>query len=573
MVSGNAARQTANKLKRPEKSKMKPLKKAKHYRGPQGPVVLAILDGVGIGTCKEGDIVSRANTPMLDWLSQNTLGVKLKAHGTAVGMPSDADMGNSEIGHNAIGCGRVFAQGARLVNESIADRTLFKGSVWQELIENVIDHNSRLHFIGLLSDGNVHSHINHLEAMLAEAKKEGVEKASVHILLDGRDVPPTSALEYVDRLENFLAGLKKDRDIDFAIASGGGRMKTTMDRYQANWGMVELGWKTHVLGEGRQFGSAREAIETLRQENPGIIDQDLPPFVIARDNTPRGPIVENDSVIFFNFRGDRAIEISMAFEEDEFEKFNRGPKLNVKYAGMMQYDGDALIPKKYLVDPPGIDRTVGEYLVKAGVRQLAISETQKFGHVTYFFNGNRSGKFDDALEDYIEVPSDNVPFEQRPWMKAAEITDKVVDAILGGTYGFIRLNYANGDMVGHTGNIQAVEIAVEAVDLCIDRLVKAVKKANGILVVSADHGNADDMFECNSETGETIYDEKTGQPKMRTAHSLNPVFAYVYEPTGSVKMKLSNHRDLGISSLAATCLTLLGFEPPEDYTPSIVTIN
>ena len=552
---------------------MKPLKKAKHYRGPQGPVVLAILDGVGIGTCKEGDIVSRANTPTLDWLAQNTLSVKLKAHGTAVGMPSDADMGNSEIGHNAIGCGRVFAQGARLVNEAIADRTLFKGSAWQELIANVIDHNSRLHFIGLLSDGNVHSHINHLEALLAEAKKEGVEKASVHILLDGRDVPPTSALEFVDRLENFLAGLKKDRDIDFAIASGGGRMKITMDRYQANWGMVELGWKIHVLGEGRQFGSAREAIETLRQENPGIIDQDLPPFVIARDKSPRGPIVENDSVIFFNFRGDRAIEISMAFEKDEFDKFNRGPKLSVKYAGMMQYDGDALIPKKYLVDPPGIDRTVGEYLVKAGVRQLAISETQKFGHVTYFFNGNRSGKFDDALEDYIEVPSDNVPFEQRPWMKAAEITDKVVDAILGGTYGFIRLNYANGDMVGHTGNIQAVEIAVEAVDLCIDRLVKAVRKANGILVVSADHGNADDMYECNYKTGEIIYDEKTGKPRPRTAHSLNPVFAYVYEPSGSIRMTLTDLKDPGISSLAATCLTLLGFEPPEDYTPSIVDIN
>jgi 2,3-bisphosphoglycerate-independent phosphoglycerate mutase len=552
---------------------MKPLKKAKHYKGPQGPVVLAILDGVGIGSCKEGDIVSRANTPTLDWLKQNTLSATLKAHGKAVGMPSDADMGNSEIGHNAIGCGRVFAQGARLVNESIEDRTLFKGSVWRELIENVISHNSRLHFIGLLSDGNVHSHINHLEALLAEAKKEGVKNASVHILLDGRDVPPTSALEYVDRLENFLAELKKDRDIDFAIASGGGRMKITMDRYQANWGMVEQGWKTHVLGEGRKFESAREAIETLRQENPGVIDQDLPPFVIARGNIPRGPIAENDSVIFFNFRGDRAIEISMAFEEDEFDKFNRGSKLNVKYAGMMQYDGDALIPEKYLVNPPGIDRTVGEYLVKAGVRQLAISETQKFGHVTYFFNGNRSGKFDSALEDYIEVTSDIVPFEQRPWMKAAEITDKVVDAILGGTYGFIRLNYANGDMVGHTGNTQAVEIAVEAVDLCIERLVKAVKKANGILVVSADHGNADDMFECNSKTGETIYDEKTGQPKPRTAHSLNPVFAYVYEPTGSIKMKLSNHKDLGISSLAATCLTLLGFEPPEDYTPSIVEIE
>ena len=552
---------------------MEPLKKANNFKGPQGPVVLTILDGVGIGTCAEGDVVSRANTPTLDWLAQNALTAKLKAHGTAVGMPSDADMGNSEIGHNAIGCGRVFDQGAKLVNESIESRTLFEGKIWKELIENAVGHNSKLHFIGLFSDGNVHSHINHLEALLAEAKSEGVKKAYVHILLDGRDVPPTSALEYVDRLETFLSDLKKDNDIDFAVASGGGRMKITMDRYQANWGMVELGWKTHVLGEGRKFGSAREAIETLRQENPGVIDQDLPPFVIARNNAPLGPIEENDSVIFFNFRGDRAIEISNAFEEDEFDKFPRGPKLNVKYAGMMQYDGDALIPKKYLVNPAGIDRTVGEYLVKAGVKQLAISETQKFGHVTYFFNGNRSGKFDDSLEDYIEIPSDNVPYEERPWMKAAEITDNVVEAINGGKYDFIRLNYANGDMVGHTGIPQAVEIAVETVDLCLARLVKAVKKADGILVVSADHGNSDDMYECNYKTGEVIYDEKTGQPKPRTAHSLNPVFAYVYEPTGKIKIKLSAPKDLGISSLAATCLTLLGFEPPEDYTPSIVEIN
>ncbi len=552
---------------------MEPLKKAKNFKGPEGPVVLAILDGVGIGTCKEGDVVSRANTPTLDGLAQNALSAKLKAHGTAVGMPSDADMGNSEIGHNAIGCGRIFDQGAKLVKESIENRTLFDGDVWNELIENVISHNSRLHFIGLFSDGNVHSHINHLEALLTEAKNQGVKKACVHILLDGRDVPPTSALEYVDRLENFLTGLNKDHDIDFAIASGGGRMKITMDRYQANWGMVELGWETHVLGEGRKFGSAREAIETLRRENPETIDQDLPPFVIGRNNAALGPIQENDSVIFYNFRGDRAIEISMAFEENEFDKFPRGPKLNVKYAGMMQYDGDALIPKKYLVNPTGIDRTVGEYLVKSGVRQLAISETQKFGHVTYFFNGNRSAKFDEALEDYIEIPSDIVPFEERPWMKAAEITDKVVEAILGGKYDFIRLNYANGDMVGHTGIPQAVEIAVETVDLCIGRLVRAVKKANAILIVSADHGNADDMYECNYKTGEIIYDEKTGKPKPRTAHSLNPVFAYVYEPTGSIKIKLSDHDDLGISSLAATCLKLLGFVPPEDYTPSIVEIS
>jgi len=508
----------------------------------------------------------------LDWLSSHSLNTSLKAHGKAVGMPSDDDMGNSEIGHNAIGCGRVFAQGASLVNNAIAEGTLFNGAVWKELIDNVKTHSSRLHFIGLFSDGNVHSHIDHLEAMLAEAKKEGVKKACVHILLDGRDVPPTSALEYVNRLENFLAALKENSDIDYAIASGGGRMKITMDRYQANWKMVELGWKIHVLGEGRKFESANEAIGILRQENPKVIDQDLPPFVISRSGSPLGPITEKDSVIFFNFRGDRAIEMSMAFEDEDFDKFPRGPRLNVKYAGMMQYDGDALIPKKYLVNPPGINHTMGEYLVKSGINQLAISETQKFGHVTYFFNGNRSGKFDESLEDYIEVPSDIIPYEERPWMKAAEITDAVVDAIQNGDYKFIRLNYANGDMVGHTGVPEAVEIAVETVDLCLARLLEAVKKAEGILIVSADHGNSDDMFQRNKKSGEVLFDELTGKPKPKTAHSLNPVPVYIYDPTGTVKMRLSGHKDLGISSIAATCLQLLGFEPPRDYTPSIIDI-
>ena len=552
---------------------MQPLKKSKNFTGPEGPVVLAILDGVGIGKYAEGDIVRKANTPTLDWLAGHSLASRLKAHGTAVGMPSDDDMGNSEIGHNAIGCGRVFEQGASLVNHAIEKRTLFNGTVWKELIANVNSHDSRLHFIGLLSDGNVHSHIDHLEALLAEAKKQGVKQACVHILLDGRDVPPTSALEYVARLEDFLAALHQDSEIDFAIASGGGRMKITMDRYNANWQMIELGWKTHVLGQGRTFESAGEAIGILRQENPKVIDQDLPPFVISRDGKPLGPITDNDSVIFFNFRGDRAIEMSMAFENEDLDRFPRGPRLNVKYAGMMQYDGDALIPRKYLVDPPGIDRTVGEYLVKAGIRQLAISETQKFGHVTYFFNGNRSGKFDESLEDYIEIPSDIIPYEQRPWMKAAEITDKLVEAIEGGDYRFIRLNYPNGDMVGHTGVPAAVEIAVETVDLCLARLLEAVKKTKGIMIVTADHGNSDDMFQRNKKSGEIVLDEQTGIPKPKTAHSLNPVPVYIFDPTGTVKMKLSDHKDLGISSIAATCLKLLGFEPPPDYTPGIIELK
>jgi 2,3-bisphosphoglycerate-independent phosphoglycerate mutase len=552
---------------------MEPLKKSKNFTGPEGPVILAILDGVGIGKYEEGDMVRKANTPTLDWLSRHSLASRLKAHGTAVGMPSDDDMGNSEIGHNAIGCGRVFEQGASLVNHAIEEGAIFNGAVWKELIANVNSHDSRLHFIGLLSDGNVHSHIDHLEALLAEAKKQGVKKARIHILLDGRDVPPTSALEYVSRLEDFLAALNEDSEIDFAIASGGGRMKITMDRYNANWQMVELGWKTHVLGQGRTFESAGEAIGILRQENPKVIDQDLPPFVISRDGKPLGPITDNDSVIFINFRGDRAIEMSMAFENENLDQFPRGPRLNLKYAGMMQYDGDALIPKKYLVDPPGIDRTMGEYLVKAGIKQLAISETQKFGHVTYFFNGNRSGKFDESLEDYIEIPSDIIPYEQRPWMKAAEITDTLVEAIQRGGYRFIRLNYPNGDMVGHTGVPEAVEIAVETVDLCLARLLEAVKKTNGILIVTADHGNSDDMFQRNKKSGEIVLDEQTGIPAPKTAHSLNPVPVYIFDPTGTVTMKLSDHKDLGISSIAATCLKLLGFEPPPDYTPSIIDLN
>jgi 2,3-bisphosphoglycerate-independent phosphoglycerate mutase len=350
-------------------------------------------------------------------------------------------------------------------------------------------------------------------------------------------------------------------------------MQITMDRYEADWDMVARGWETHVLGQGRAFASCREAIETLRSETPGIIDQDLPAFVIGTAEQPRGPIRDGDSVIFFNFRGDRAIEISKAFEQESFDHFDREPRPRVSYAGMMQYDGDALIPNRYLVNPPGINRTMGEFLAKAGVRQMAISETQKFGHVTYFFNGNRTGKFDDALEDYIEIPSDRVPFEERPWMKAAQITDRVVEAIRNETYGFIRLNYANGDMVGHTGVIPAVRIALETVDLCLARIVKAIRQARGILVVTADHGNSDDMYERHKKTGAVVIDPDSGEPKTKTAHSLNPVPVHIYDPGQIHPMRLNPQPDLGISSLASTCLTLLGFEPPEDYTPSIVNLD
>ena len=543
------------------------------YAPPRGPVVLAIMDGVGIGKYAEGDAVRSALKPHLDWLKANALSPQLKAHGRAVGLPSDGDMGNSEVGHNAIGCGRVFDQGAMLVNAAIKSGAMFRDAAWTELVRNCKEHNSTLHFIGLFSDGNVHSHLDHLKAMLVQAKLEGVRRARVHILLDGRDVGETSALDYVDPFEAFLAGLNADGSVDYRIASGGGRMNITMDRYNANLDMVKRGWDTHVHGIGPQFASARQAIEAHRKAQPGVIDQDLPAFVIADNGQPVGQIRDNDSVIYFNFRGDRAIEISRAFEENDFSEFDRNPRPKVLYAGMMQYDGDLKIPKRFLVIPPAIDRTMGEFLARAGVRQLAISETQKFGHVTYFFNGNRSGKFDERLEEYVEILSDIVPFEQRPWMKAAEITDRVAAEIQKNKFSFIRLNYPNGDMVGHTGVFQATQIAVESVDLCIGRLMRAVEAAQGVLVVSADHGNADDMLEHDEKTGKVKVDKVSGKLKVKTAHSLNPVPVFIYDPSQALTLSLTKKEGLGISSLAATCLVLLGFVPPADYDPSIVEIK
>jgi 2,3-bisphosphoglycerate-independent phosphoglycerate mutase len=550
---------------------MEALKKNPSWKGRRGPVVLVIMDGVGYGKYKEGDAVAEAKLSALPALEASCPHTRLKAHGTAVGLPSDEDMGNSEVGHNAIGCGRVFAQGAKLVSSAIESGALFAGATWKKLVANVKAKSSTLHFIGLFSDGNVHSHMDHLKAMLERAKAEGVKKARVHVLWDGRDVGETSALEYLEPFEAFLAGLNAG-GCDYRIASGGGRMWITMDRYGADWSMVERGWKTHVLGEGRRFASAREAVEAYRKEIPGIIDQDLKEFVVADAKGPVGPVLDGDSVIYFNFRGDRALEMTAAFEQDAFDKFDRVRRPAVEYAGMMEYDGDLHVPKQYLVSPPAIDRTMGEFLAKAGVRSLAISETQKYGHVTYFFNGNRTGKFDEKLEDYVEVPSDIVPFEQRPWMKCAEITDKVLEAIESGKYGFIRLNFPNGDMVGHTGVYQAVICSMEAMDLQIGRLRKAVEKAGGIMVLSADHGNSDDMFEHDKKTGAVLRKED-GSPKAKTAHSLNPVPCIVYDPECKGEYEPTLKGGLGISSLAATCMELLGFVPPSDYDPSVLTMK
>ena len=517
------------------------------------PIVLVIMDGVGKGDGGSGDAVVQAKTPTLDALLANCPHTYLKAHGTAVGLPSDEDMGNSEVGHNALGCGQVYSQGAKLVGESIENGKLFASSTWLELVENA-KADKAMHFIGLLSNGNVHSNIAHLIALLKQAKASGVRKAYCHILLDGRDVPATSALEYVGQLEDVLAELNTE-GYDYAIASGGGRMQVTMDRYEANWGMVEKGWRTHVQGQGRMFASANEAIETYRAET-GCIDQDLPAFVVARNGEPVAKIANGDSVVLFNFRGDRAQEISLAFDRKDFDKFDRGDYTGVKFAGMLQYDGDLNIPENYLVQPPVITNTLTEVLCAAGIHEYAVSETQKYGHVTYFWNGNRSGKVDEALEVYEEIPSDVIPFEQAPAMKSKEITEKMVDAMASGKYQFLRCNFPNGDMVGHTGVMEAVVYAMECVDNGLKAILEAADKYGYTVLITADHGNADQMTET-----------KKGKTSVRTAHSLNPVPFIIYDNDKTWTILDGAY---GLANVAPTVVKMMGLEAPSCWEASMV---
>ncbi len=516
------------------------------------PIVLVIMDGVGKGDGGSGDAVVVAKTPTLDHLLATCPHTYLKAHGTAVGLPSDEDMGNSEVGHNALGCGQVYSQGAKLVGESIENGALYASETWKDLVANAQD--KAMHFIGLLSDGNVHSNISHLMALLRQAHAEGVKKAYCHILLDGRDVPATSALEYVGALEDLLSELNTD-GCDYAIASGGGRMQVTMDRYEANWGMVEKGWRTHVQGLGRQFASAAEAVETYRNET-GCIDQDLPAFVVARNGQPVAKIENGDSVILFNFRGDRAQEISLAFDRKDFDKFDRPGYTGVKFAGMLQYDGDLNIPEHYLVQPPVIKNTLTEVLCAAGIREYALSETQKYGHVTYFWNGNRSGKVSEELETYEEIPSDVIPFEQAPAMKSKEITEKMVENMVSGKFDFLRCNFPNGDMVGHTGVMDAVVYAMECVDNGLKAIIEAADKYGYTVLITADHGNADQMTET-----------KKGKTSVRTAHSLNPVPFIIYDKDHAWTVKDGAY---GLANVAPTVVKMMGLTAPDCWEESMI---
>ncbi len=535
------------------------LEKNAFYPGRPGPMLLIVMDGIGIGRQDDSNAVYLAKTPTLDKLFGAKLYCQLQAHGKAVGLPSDEDMGNSEIGHNALGAGRVFDQGAKLVLGAIESGRMFQGEVWKKTIATA-KAGGVLHFIGLHSDGNVHSNTAHLYAMLNAAAKEGVKMCRLHILHDGRDVPEKSALTYIQETERVLEKINAGYGADYRIASGGGRMITTMDRYGADWRIVERGWHAHVLGQARPFATAAEAVQTMYDEDPKATDQYLDPFVITEDGQAVGTIQDGDAVVCFNFRGDRAIEISEAFENgSEFDKFDRVRVPKVFYAGIMQYDGDLKIPKNFLVEPPLIERTFCEYLCGEKVPMFAVSETQKFGHVTYFWNGNRSGYIDSALEEYDEIPSDRIEFDKAPKMKAQQITDWTLKALKSGKFKFGRLNFPNGDMVGHTGNMEATIEAVETVDAAVGTLLDAIQELGGICIVTADHGNADEMWT-----------EKKGVRTPKTAHTLNPVPFCIYDAKYNGEYEMSGVEHPGLANVAATVLNLLGYVPPADYCASLV---
>ncbi|KAL5227627.1 hypothetical protein ABZP36_015892 [Zizania latifolia] len=545
-----------------------------HPKLPKGKTVaVVVLDGWGEANADKYNCIHVAETPVMDSLKNGApeRWRLVKAHGTAVGLPSDDDMGNSEVGHNALGAGRIFAQGAKLVDLALASGKIYDGEGFN-YIKECFDEGT-LHLIGLLSDGGVHSRLDQVQLLLKGASERGAKRIRVHILTDGRDVLDGSSVGFVETLENDLSQLR-EKGIDARIASGGGRMNVTMDRYENDWDVVKRGWDAQVLGEAPyKFQSAVEAVKTLRAE-PKANDQYLPPFVIVDEGGKAvGPVLDGDAVVTFNFRADRMVMIAKSLEYADFDKFDRVRVPKIRYAGMLQYDGELKLPSHYLVSPPEIERTSGEYLVKNGIRTFACSETVKFGHVTFFWNGNRSGYFDETKEEYVEIPSDSgITFNVKPNMKALEIAEKARDAILSGKFDQVRVNLPNGDMVGHTGDIEATVVACKAADEAVKIILDAVEQAGGIYLVTADHGNAEDMVKRN-KSGQPALD-KSGGIQILTSHTLQPVPVAIGGPGLHPGVKFrSDIQTPGLANVAATVMNLHGYEAPADYETTLIEVD
>ena len=521
-----------------------------------GPVVLAVLDGVGLAPDSPGNAVSKARTIFLGEAASKYLHVTLDASGEAVGL-LPGQMGNSEVGHNTMGCGRIFKQGIAHIEEAFENGEVFNSAAWKNAIDRVQHkEGATLHFAGIFSDGGVHSHISHLEQMISKAYAEGIRKMRVHAIFDGRDVPPQSEPKFIKRLESFV---QQFEGADIKIASGGGRMVCVSDRYENDWEMVARGWDMMVNGEADYFfQSAEEAIMTLRRIDPNVQDQYLPPFVVVdHAEKPVGKIEKGDALIYFDFRADRAIEIAQAFTYYDFPHFNRGHYKpdDVFFVGMTEYNSDTHVPEHRLVEPIHIDNTLNQLLGEHGISQFAISETVKFGHITYYFNGN---SYDKAKgEKFAEINSYTEPFETRPWMRCAEITDKVLKSLPD--FKFVRINFPGGDMVGHTADMEATIVAMESIDLSLKRIYQKVTELGGCMIIVADHGNAEELF------------DEAGKPK--TAHTTNRVPCIICDDTKNHdKYQLNDLENPGLSNIAATIATLLGVEYPQEWNASLIKI-
>ncbi len=539
----------------------------RHFDGRR-PALLIIMDGWGIGTGGPEDAIAQANTPVFDRLWRDFPHTQLLTHGPYVGLSSEKDLGGSEVGHLTMGAGRILDQGPTRITKAIADGSFFESPVLNEIIGHVLEHGSTLHLLGLLSDGNVHSHIEHFLAVIRHADARGVARLRLHALFDGRDVGIQTAQDYVARVEALFADINARGGRDYRIASAGGREVITMDR-DHDWRKVQAGWEAHVHGRApHAFRSAIQGIEHFRAETPGLVDQDMPPFVLVDDHgDPVGPMRDGDAVLMMNFRGDRAIEITEAFELDDFDGFDRGERPDVLYAGMMVYDEDRNLPRLQVMGPTVVENAFGERILRAGIRQFRLTETQKFPHVTFFFNGGRREPLDPAMEDYILIPSDKgVSFADAPEMKAPEIAARAVELIESGEYGFGLINFANADMVGHCGRLDAAVRAVEAVDAAIGRIVAALERAGGTALITADHGNAEEML---------VHTDHGDEPCTR--HSTNPVPCILFDAEwdGGYHLRQPGpdddvQRTPGLSHLAATLFVMLGMAPPADMNPPLI---
>lgn len=498
------------------------------------PYALIILDGFGKNERHEGNAIYTANTPNIDKYLADHPNTIVHASGLDVGLP-DGQMGNSEVGHTNIGAGRIVYQELTRITKSIEDGDFFENEALVKAVENCKKNDSALHLMGLLSPGGVHSHTNHLYGLLRLAKKNGIEKVHVHAFLDGRDVPPSSAVEYIKE------AIEKMRDI------GVGDIATVMGRYYAmdrdnRWERVSKAYDAIVYGEGVEAESAVTAVE--ESYNNDVTDEFVVPTVIKKDGEPLGKVSENDSVVFFNFRPDRARELTRTIVDEDFSGFER-EYFKTCFVTMTQYD--ATMPNvEVAFKPEQLVNTFGEYISKKGLRQLRIAETEKYAHVTFFFNGGVEKPYDGEDRALINSPK-VATYDLKPEMSAYEVTDEVVKRIDGGEYDVIILNFANCDMVGHTGVFDAAVKAVEAVDECLGRVIDAIERQGGVALVTADHGNADQMI-----------DYETGEPF--TAHTTNVVPLILI---GRDDLKIRAGR---LADLTPTMLDLMGLEKPAEMT-------